>query len=98
VKLNARQYHDYVKLAAGVGLDTPDGQTLKETLQYQIENEYPLLDGLEKTNENKRIIIKGIIQAYRNQAVVQFFEENPEVLDKLENSIRQKAKAKGRLE
>jgi hypothetical protein len=86
VRLTPKQYHDYVMLAAGYGLEGFD-LTLKEQLEQTITNGYPELDGMNKTDQAKRIVISSYVEAYRSAAKAQLLEQDEGIMKQLEQNF-----------
>lgn len=95
VKLNSQQHAKYVELSAGVGLkNSPyEGKTMKEALAEMIKSNYSIL-GSQATDQNKRIVIKQTMNAYKQSAKFQMLEEFPELEERLNKSRESFANAR----
>ena len=92
VDLDNKEYNEYVRYSAGIGL-RDDIPTLKESLKEQIDNDYPLLNEENKTDEAKRFVIKKIISQYREAAKKKLVSENENVETKYRKASDLKKKA-----
>ena len=92
VKLSPEKYDRLVQLSAGIELDLSPfpGRTLKEVLTEQVETDYPLLEGSNKTDEAKMLLIKEIVSAYRSGAKAQLLGEDEDMTDKFIKKIEKK--------
>lgn len=99
VNLNAKQYHRYVRLAAGLdgGDDMAgfEGKTLKEALADLISNNDPEVDYESLMPQERREEIHNIIQMYRDNAKEIMKEEDEEIFNGLMNSQENYDNARG---
>lgn len=98
IPLDPHQYSQFVELAAGIGFEKSElswakGMTLKENLGLMIKENYPKLSPKFKTDENKRMLIKTTINAYRAIAQNKMFELHPDLLDLADKAMVNKEKA-----
>lgn len=93
VKLNAEEYDKLVQLSAGIGLTNSPfpGQTLREVLNAEVSNDYPLLGDSPRTDESKRLLIKEIVSAFRKGAREEFITESADIEDKFIERFEEKA-------
>jgi len=84
INLSPKQYDKLVQLSAGIGLDNnPFGsQTLEETLKKEISGGYPMLGSLDN-DQNKRLVIKKIVNVYKQAALGQLQLDEPDIQDKM---------------
>jgi len=92
--LNPAQYEKYKRLAGGLGLkESPfGGMNLKEALNEQFKNDFPLIEG-SKSDEMKRIVVKKIFSAFRKAAAAQFFEEDDNIYEKVQQNAENRSNA-----
>jgi hypothetical protein len=104
IQLSPKQYHEYAKLCAGIGLKgAPGGKTFKEYLTDQIERGYPGLPSrLRNNDEDRKLLIKRVWSSYKGAAKAQFIQSNDQLKDqirslgKLEQAIKTSTEAPGR--
>ncbi len=73
----------YAKLAAGI--DLPNNiPTLKEALEKEIKDGYPTIPLVEKTDNAKRIIIRGIFKTYEDLGKAEMMKQ-PEVKEYIDS-------------
>lgn len=82
IDLNPERYDKFVQLAAGIGLETVD-QSLREALNEQITEDFPVLGDNERTDAAKRLVIKQIVSEYRTMAKAQLLEEDEDLEEKV---------------
>ena len=86
VDLNSKQYYEFVKLSAGVGIDPRlwKAPTLKEKLHEIITSNYKgYLTGANLTDQNKRTVLLKYVNAYRFVAKAQMELNHPDIAAKL---------------
>ncbi len=81
IELDPRQYSEYVKLGAGIGLEPRfnpfKDQTLKQTLSELVKTNFEgVIPPSRMRDETKREVIRKVITAYRKGAKAQFLMFN----------------------
>lgn len=93
VKLSPEEYDKYVQLSAGIGLTLSPfpGRTLKEVLDEQAANDYPLLNDAPRNDETKILLIKEIISQFRKGAREQLLMESSDIQQDFINQAMERA-------
>ena len=98
VRLNPEQYDRLTLLSAGIDLENSPfpGQTLREVLNEQVSDGYPLLGDSPLTDESKRLHLKEIISIFRKAGKQQLQLEDPDIEDKfIESFEKQRTRITG---
>ena len=90
-KLSPQQYERYSQLAGGHELEGFDGITLRETLNDQVANDFPMLGNGERTTMAKILVINKIVSEYKKAAKSQLVSEDLDLSDSIETGFIQKA-------
>lgn len=84
VQLSPKEYHDYVKLSAGIGLQ--DLPPLYDFLNDQAKKGFPAAEELSRSDNGRRTFITTTINKYRNAAKAHLLNTNRAVMEKFINA------------
>ncbi len=85
IKLSPKEYAEFVKMSAGIGLD--GFEPLKQYLNDQAKNGYPDAPGNTDSDHTRRLFIAKTVQKYRDAAQKQLKMKVSSVWDKFEGAM-----------
>tara|TARA_R110000782_G_scaffold183574_1_gene273869 strand:+ start:6824 stop:10420 length:3597 start_codon:yes stop_codon:yes gene_type:complete len=92
-KLSPKQYERYSQLAGGHDLETNafGGATLRESLNDEINSDFPMLGNGERTTMAKILVINKIVSEYKKAAKAQLMAEDLDLSDSIQEGFMEKA-------